>query len=388
MVFIDFHQYRKEIRKTLLAQQESLAAEWDGFAAAWIAYALCADGLQGNGPLKKLAGELERWRWDEGSWEVQRNLGPLAFCCWLQRHLGRPWDGPTCERLWTRVKGLSVNDKLSLLRDPEQVYLLALGLDGVAQTEVKTPVVEAAKQQVGKGPLKRRILYAVSLRQLGHAADPFSTAPQDEGDLVALVWWAESYPGEVARHEHWEAYSKSIEKVALSPVGAGESQRVLSVPELALLYEAVTKQSHDPDPVLLFEYFPLHQRIRQVAGDHFRNGKYVVAVDQGTKVLNELIQQKSGVRDKSEAELVQATMKQIANPANLRIRFNDALNEESGKNEQSGLALICEGIFKAFRNPKGHKPEDDPLIQVGPYEALAQLVTISYLMQRIEDAGA
>src|SRR5690606_35433543 len=114
----------------------------------------------------------------------------------------------------------------------------------------------------------------------------------------------------------------------------------------------------------LFEYFPMHPRIRQVAGEHFRNGKYVVAVEQAAKVLNELIQQKSGVTDKSEAELVQATMKQIGNPADLRMRFNAALNEQSGKNEQAGLALICEGVFKAFRNPKGHKPEDDPLIQV------------------------
>jgi len=384
VVPIDFHAYRREIKKALLAQTEALATEWDGFVAAWIAYGLSAEGFECNGPLSELAERLERWRRDEQTWGLHRNVGPLAFSCWLQRQLGSPWDDAAFGRLGARVSGLTADDKLGVLRDPEQVFLLALGLGPAAQS--KEPVVAAARRQLDKGPLKRRILYAASLRELGEMADIPSAKVQDDGDLVALVWWAERYTEKVPRHEQWEAYTKSMERISLTAADASESQRVLSVPELALLYEAATKQSRDPDPVLLFEYFPMHPRIRQVAGEHFRNGKYVVAVEQAAKVLNELIQQKSGVTDKSEAELVQATMKQIGNPADLRIRFNAALNEQSGKNEQAGLALICEGVFKAFRNPKGHKPEDDPLIQVEPYEALAQIVMISYLMKRIEDA--
>jgi hypothetical protein len=46
--------------------------------------------------------------------------------------------------------------------------------------------------------------------------------------------------------------------------------------------------------------------------------------------------------------------------------------------------LICEGIFKAFRNPKGHKPEDHHSVQIESYEALYQLVIISYMMMRVE----
>jgi uncharacterized protein (TIGR02391 family) len=83
-------------------------------------------------------------------------------------------------------------------------------------------------------------------------------------------------------------------------------------------------------------------------------------------------------------ELVQATMKQINEPTKLKIKFNEFLHEEAGKNEQAGLALLCEGIFRAFRNPKGHKPEDHQSVQIEADEALYQLVIISYMMMRIE----
>jgi hypothetical protein len=50
------------------------------------------------------------------------------------------------------------------------------------------------------------------------------------------------------------------------------------------------------------------------------------------------------------------------------------------------LALIAEGIFCAFRNPKGHKPEDHPLVNIDPYEALSRLIIIDYIWKRIEKA--
>ena len=51
-----------------------------------------------------------------------------------------------------------------------------------------------------------------------------------------------------------------------------------------------------------------------------------------------------------------------------------------------GLACISEGIFKAFRNPKGHKPRDHPLIELDAYDALDQLITISFIMKQIDEA--
>jgi len=275
------------------------------------------------------------------------------------------------------------------LRDPEQVFLLALGLSVVKEEipsvkEAKTRLIQVAKQQVSKGLLKRRMLYAAALREMGESVSASEQNPQDAGDMIALVWWSERYGDGMKKNEQWHRFASVKEMISLDANKASEAQRVLSVPELAMLYEAVCCEASQPHPMLLFDYFPLHRKIKAIAQDHFRNGKYVAAVFEACKKLNELIQEKSGVKDKNEVELVQATMKQINEPTKLKVKFNEFLHEEAGKNEQAGLALLCEGIFKAFRNPKGHKPEDHQSVQIEADEALYQLVIISYMMIRIE----
>jgi uncharacterized protein (TIGR02391 family) len=291
------------------------------------------------------------------------------------------------------VMGLRDDYRLSLLRDPEQVFLLALGLSVVKEEipsvkEAKARLIQAAKQQVSKGPLERRILYAAALREMGESISVPEQDPQDAGDMIALVWWSERYGDGMKKNEQWHRFASVKEMIALDANEASGAQRVLFVTELAMLYEAVCCEASQPDPMLLFEYFPLHRKVRAIAQDHFRNGKFVAAVFEACKNLNELIQEKSGVKDKDDVELVQATMKQINEPTKIKIKFNKFLHEESGKNEQAGLALICEGIFKAFRNPKGHKPEDHAIVQIQPYEALCQLIVVSYLMERVEKADS
>jgi uncharacterized protein (TIGR02391 family) len=390
MVPINFHQYREELKKVLLAWRDQLSTQWDAFTAVWIAYALSQEGLEGNALLEEIAGTLQRWRNEDESWKYQRNLGPLAFCCWLERQMRVSSDVTVVTKLSTRVMSLRDDNHLSLLRDPEQVFLLALGLSSVVKEgtpnveEAKARLIQAAKQQVSKGPLKRRMLYAAALREMGESISASEQNPQDAGDMIALVWWSERYGDGMKKNEQWHRFASVKEMISLDANKASEAQRVLSVPELAMLYEAVCCEASQPDPMLLFEYFPLHRKIKAIAQDHFRNGKYVTAVFEACKKLNELIQEKSGVKDKNEVELVQATMKQINEPTKLKIKFNESLHEESGKNEQAGLTLICEGIFKAFRNPKGHKPEDHQSVQIEADEALYQLVIISYMMMRIE----
>jgi uncharacterized protein (TIGR02391 family) len=390
MVPINFHQYREELKKVLLAWRDQLSTQWDAFTAVWIAYALSQEGLEGNALLEEIAGTLQRWRNEDESWKYQRNLGPLAFCCWLERQMRVSSDVTVVTKLSTRVMSLRDDNHLSLLRDPEQVFLLALGLSSVVKEgtpnveEAKARLIQAAKQQVSKGPLKRRMLYAAALREMGESISASEQKPQDAGDMIALVWWSERYGDGMKKNEQWHRFASVKEMISLDANKASEAQRVLSVPELAMLYEAVCCEASQPDPMLLFEYFPLHPKVRAIAQDHFRNGKYVAAVFEACKKLNELIQEKSGVKDKNEVELVQATMKQINEPTKLKIKFNEFLHEEAGKNEQAGLASICEGIFKAFRNPKGHKPEDHQSMQIEADEALYQLVIISYMMMRIE----
>jgi uncharacterized protein (TIGR02391 family) len=383
MVPVNFHQWKQDIRQILLAKSEIVTTEWDPFVAAWICYALSIDGIPNNQPLLNLLDRIKRWL-EEDPWSYEKNLGPIALSLWLLKKKGDSFEPKLVEHLVDRVLHINPDEKWSLLRDPEQVFLLALGITVADSQPAKDHLIKISREQMRFGLLERRILYAAALKELGQDVTAPSLEPADEGDIVALVWWAEKYHGN--KREAWDRFSSVAERIALEPESASDSQRILSDPEIAMLYEAVSQEAKYPEPALLFDYFPFHDRLRGAPREHFMQGKYGSAIFEATKLLNELIQECSGIKDKTEAELVQATMKQISSPAKLKIRFNDFLAEESGRNEQSGLALICEGVFKAFRNPKGHKPEDHPLVKTDPYEALHQLIVINYLMVRIERA--
>ncbi|MDR7415279.1 MAG: TIGR02391 family protein [Armatimonadota bacterium] len=393
MVPVDFYHYRRELRQALLRELEVLKDRWDPFAAAWLGYALSVEGTENNQPFEELVLKIRKWVEEEQVWDVHRNVGPIAAAFWLNRKAGRSLElePEWFARLSDKVQQLGADDRWSPLRDPEQVFLLSLGFQAMGsdrggeclQAILKTK--EISKREMGRGPLYRRILYAAALRELGDDVSRPQGEPQDEADIIARVWWAERYGGN--KREDWERFGSVQERIVFDE-GVLLSQRVLSPTEKALLYEAIVRETEHPDPQLLFDYFPLHRRVKQAAEGYFRAGKFVGAVFEATKVLNEEIQKRSGIWDKNEAELVQATMKQIGEPAKLRIRFNAHLDKESGKNEQAGLALICEGVFKAFRNPKGHLPENHELVRLDPYEVLHQLIVINYLLWRIENASA
>lgn len=384
MVPVNFHQWKQDIRQAILAKAEVMASEWDPFVAAWLCYALSMDEIQNNQPLLNLLERMKRWLEEKDAWSYERNLGPIAVTLWFLKKKDNQWRQECVNKLTERVSSLNADEKLSLLRDSEQVFMLALGIALTENEPTKEHLVRISNEHVKLGPLKRRILYAAALKELDQDITVHHLDPVDEGDILALVWWAERYEDD--RRQAWERFSSVAEQIALEPGRALDNQRILTVPEIALLYEAVSRETKNPEPSLLFDYFPFDIRLREVAKEHFMSGKYVSSVFEATKALNELIQELSGIKDKNEVELVQATMKQINNPSNLRIMVNNFLHEESGKNEQAGLALICEGVFKAFRNPKGHKPEDHPLVELDPQEALHQLLVVNFLMIRLKKA--
>jgi uncharacterized protein (TIGR02391 family) len=387
MVPVNFHQLRQDLRQVLLATADQMAIEWDPFLVAWLCYALSTDGIQNNQPLQNLLDRMRRWLQEE-AWSYDRNLGPVGFSLWLLQKAGDALEPESVSKFVQKLATMNADQKLSLLRDAEQVFLMALGVAAIGDNAAKGHLASISKEQMRLGPFRRRILYAAALRELNDAS-PISKVDladelADEGDIIALVWWSERYRND--RYQAWERFSSIADCITLNPENTSEAQRILSMPEMAMLYQAASEEAKHPEPALLFDFFPFCGRLREIAREHFMNEKYVAAVFEATKALNEMIQKVSGVTDKNEAELVQATMKQIGKPSDLKIRFNDFLHEDSGKNEQAGLAMIYEGVFKAFRNPKGHKPQDHPLVELDAYEALHQLIVINYLMLRIEKA--
>jgi len=380
---IRFRELRNQIKLELLQKKAELDLNWDPYIAAWLAYAFYNEGVKDSLVLSEIVQSLSTWSENEHVWEQKRNLGPLSMIIYLTEHVSEE----LIENLSSQVENIYPNNKFSILRDPEIVYFLALGVGKHKDKCGKTikHLYDITEKQMS-GPLKRRILYCAVLKELDTEVKPELKEPQDPSDLISLVWWAERYDDTLDRVKLWEQIDAVKDQLAFSASEAVEFQTILSVGELCLLYEAVNKEIVHPDPNILFNFYPIHPRVRQIAEKHFQNKSYVTAVQQAANVLNEFIQQKTGLINKSEVELVQSTMKNISNPSKLKIRFNEFLNEDSGKNEQSGLELIAEGVFKAFRNPKGHKPEDHPLVQIDAYEALDQLIVISYLMKRVENA--
>ena len=384
MVPINFHQLRSELRQYLLNHKNSLLESLDPFNCAWVCYALYSEGIKNNLELLELFQRMLRWFEEEKNnlWETQRNLAPISAIVWLSGEINQKIDQGIVTALAEKVKQLNPDNKWSPLRDPEQVFLLSLGLK-FADDTAKEYLKKVAYQRIDRGLLKIQILYTASLIELGEEVASSQSEPQDPGDIIALVWFSERYGGD--KHKSWEFFSSVKDQISFDLESSSDRERVLSVPEMAMLYEAVVKETLSPDPILLFDYFPFHPKIKQASEDYFRIGKYISAVFEAVKILNEEIQNRTGIFDKDDVGLVQHTMKNISDPSRLFIKFNDYF-DKSGKNEQKGLALICEGVFCAFRNPKGHKPERNELVKLDPYEALEQLIIIDYLMKRIERA--
>lgn len=79
-------------------------------------------------------------------------------------------------------------------------------------------------------------------------------------------------------------------------------------------------------------------------------------------------------------------------PTNPRIKLNPLdpalLDYSSQQNERRGFSHPAIGVFYAFRHPKGREGVDTHWGDISPYEALDQLIVISYLMKRIDEAKA
>ncbi len=383
---MDFYRYREEVKQAILQRIARLNSEWDPFAASWLAYALSQDGFEANQPFSELVRRLTLWADKDGIWDARRNLGALCFLGYFLRKMSKETPDFT-PRVLEQTKQLEKqkDHKFSPLNDPEQVFPIALLVRSLeeASQSLKDSLKEVVRTRM-QGTLKRQILYGAALRELGEAI-PLPEPKEDvsdPSDIIALVWCWERYgePGE--RAKWWGAFESVKELLSLDQDKAHKGVRILSDSEIAQLYEALTRETANPDPNMLFEYYPLHQRIKEIAASFYEKGEYKNAVEEATKALNAFIREKTNSK-KTEVELVQSVMKNFPNPI---LRLTPYLEEDSGKNEQAGLALIAEGIFKAFRNPKAHIPKDTPQAQIDALEALEQLVIISYIFKRVEQA--
>ena len=267
-VRIDFYRYREEVKRAILQQIARLDSEWDPFVASWLAYALSQDGFEANQPLLDLVERLDLWAGKGEAWAARRNLGALSFLGYFLNKLGKD-AGDFTNRVLEQIGRLEElkGHKFSPVNDPEQVFPMALlvGSLGEVSHSLRDSLKEIARRQM-QGTLKRQILYAAALRELGEVGPlPVPTGDvSDVGDAIALVWCYERYGSPDERAKWWEIFEKVKEGSSFYQDEGREESYVLSHSEISLLYEALTRETANPDPNLLFDLYPLHPRVREI----------------------------------------------------------------------------------------------------------------------------
>jgi uncharacterized protein (TIGR02391 family) len=390
---LNFYQYRGQVKRAILRTKAALGAKWDPLTAAWLSYALMQDGLDQNPHLLELIQSLERWA-QENIQGMPRYLGALCFLCYLQLQRGQSMPEIALEVL-ERIKTLDPDSKFSPLRASEQMLLIALLAGCLDDTWRETKdFLTAIVQNQSIGPLQRRLMFSAAGKELGLNSTPdvpASTVP-DAGDVIALVWWHERYGDVNESNKWWKAFDNISDDISLTDNAVDEmgEVRILAPWEIAILYEALSKETINPDPTLLFELYPLHSRIKAITRSLFQKGEYFSAVFEATKAFNDFLRESIDLHD-SEITLVRNV---FGDPASREIRdpkfkFNPldpaSPDYRSQQNEQRGLSNLAHGVFFAFRHPKGHEPQDTQWGDITAYEALDQLVVISYLMKRLDE---
>jgi len=381
---INLYELKEELKRALIHRLSAITPYEHPLDWAWIAYAFSCDGQKNNPLFEQSVDALEKWAISEEAGIKDKNLAPLCLCYFLSSNQDiKHIISNKAESILKRViikKGIT---KFSPLNDPEQVFCVTLGLKDII-TKYSHQLIEIIIKNMNGRPL-RKALYLASLFEMERNTHklPEVEGIQNPEDIITILWLFERYKSEHSEKIKflWKSYENVHASIGFD-ITDSEGLILISNRTLALLYETVTKETKGPNPDMLFDLYPLHPQIKKIAEKHFKSKNYVGAIFEATKKLNEFIQNITEIKDKEEVKLVQATMKQN-NPI---IVFNDFFHEKSGENEHFGLALIAEGIFKAFRNPKGHKPEDHPMLKMDPYEALDQLIIIDYIWKRIEQA--
>ena len=139
----------------------------------------------------------------------------------------------------------------------------------------------------------------------------------------------------------------------------------------------VVKEQGEPIRKDTYELSSLHPRIREVSEQLFMDGHYESAIFEAYKTVNNVVKEKSGMKD-LDGEKLMSTVFSLNNPI---LRLND-LQETSDKDEQKGFMFLFMGAWTGIRNPKGH----DVVNQKDPIRTLEYLAFASLLVRRAEES--
>jgi uncharacterized protein (TIGR02391 family) len=395
-MMLNFYAYREETKRNLLRRWERLDLSEYPLDWAWIAYALSLDGTAQNPFLDQAIDQALKWVSSETAWEYERNLGALGLLCFILRRANIQECDNLSARIVARLRLRELIErgvgKFSLLNDPDIVFGVALGVTTtILSDDLKEWLQRHCLQSAQTGNLRRRLLFLAAAIELGASPSPVSL-PTDSlriDQMSPALWFAERYRSYLDKDEHcqalWDELAVTKEAIILEPLEQSNGGFVVSNIDIAMLYEALTFQTRAVDPLILFQNFPLHPEVRRLAESLFAKGEYVGAVFEAAKAFVDVVKQKAGHPAGAKGQPLDGAplMQHVFSPKHPILKFN-ALASQSDKDEHRGLGLIAEGIVAAVRNPKGHAPKDK--ITLDAYEALEQLIVISYLFKRVDKA--
>lgn len=399
MTAINLYEYRKNLARKLLSLADTLNIDEDPLEYAWIIYGLANMDSECNLILEHIT-TLKRWVESQETKKEKKEL-PKEYLPVISSYLY------ALERCSVRIskhdidlalallgKELSkfnnssvILQKYSLFNIPEAVFLISVGLSRFMNSEIKKNLREIIVKLRKYGSSKRRILYYASDFELNpertkiplEIKEGVDSAETIE-DIIALLWFFKRYSQIFLdeQSEKWELQSILWKRLAKIEFVLDEAISNSGI-TLSLLYETVLYETTIPNPHVLFDNYPLHPEIRKISEGLYKKGEYLNAVFEASKLLEKYISNRLQV-DAYGGKLLDYAFQKDSK----KIIFVPDLDSISGKNEQDGLEFILRGIFKAVRNPKGHKPKT--MLDIDAYEALDQLVIISYLFKRIEKA--
>ena len=131
------------------------------------------------------------------------------------------------------------------------------------------------------------------------------------------------------------------------------------------------------EPLEQFTFPDVHEKIRKVSLELFRNGHYSQAIFEAVKRLEKEIKNKSGVRDKIGVDLVNHVFKKD-HPI---IKIVDG-DEQENIDEREGFRFLYMGAFLGIKNPKSHSIQNLD----APDKALEYLAFLSLLMKRLDES--
>jgi len=118
----------------------------------------------------------------------------------------------------------------------------------------------------------------------------------------------------------------------------------------------------------------LHHDIERATQKLTADGHYANAVENGCKMLDRLVQMKSGRVDLSDTAL----MNTVFSHKNPILRFN-SMRSDSDRSEQQGMMHLYAGAMLALRNPRAHG-----IIQDEPEQALEYIGFLSLLAKALD----